>query len=73
MLFRSCFGLLLNHFGIVTSPGVGFGAQGEGWLRLSSFGSRDMIEQAAHKLSAMDWDQLALWAPDSLHAHNTQK
>ena len=68
-----CFGLLLNHFGIVTSPGVGFGAQGEGWLRLSSFGSRDMIEQAAHKLSAMDWDQLALWAPDSLHAHNTQK
>ena len=64
----ACFGLLLSHFGIVTSPGAGFGAQGEGWLRFSSFGSRDTIRQAAHKLAAMDWDQLALWAADSLHA-----
>ncbi len=63
-----CFGLLLSHYGIVTSPGAGFGAQGEGWLRFSSFGSRDTIRRAAHKLAAMDWDQLALWAADSLHA-----
>lgn len=63
-----CFGLLLSHYGIVTSPGAGFGAQGEGWLRFSSFGSRDTIRRAAYKLASMDWDQLALWAADSLHA-----
>ncbi len=63
-----CFGLLLSHYGIVTSPGAGFGVQGEGWLRFSSFGSRETIGRAAHKLAAMDWDQLALWAVNSLHA-----
>ncbi len=57
-----CFGLLLSRYGIVSSPGVGFGAQGEGWLRFSSFGSRETVERAAHILSALDWDQLALWA-----------
>ena len=57
-----CFALLLRHYGIVSSPGVGFGEQGEGWLRFSSFGSREVIEKAAHLLTAMDWDQLALFA-----------
>ena len=56
-----CFERLLRHHGIVSSPGAGFGEQGEGWLRFSSFGSRETIEKAAHKLSALDWDQLALW------------
>lgn len=56
-----CFELLLKHHGIVSSPGAGFGVHGEGWLRFSSFGSRETIERAAHKLSALDWDQLALW------------
>ena len=57
-----CFTLLLQHHGVVSSPGVGFGGQGEGWLRFSSFGSRRTIERAAQILSALDWDQLALWA-----------
>lgn len=56
-----CFERLLRHHGIVSSPGAGFGAQGEGWLRFSSFGSRETIERAAHKLASLDWDQLALW------------
>ncbi|HAG14346.1 MAG TPA: LL-diaminopimelate aminotransferase [Ruminococcus sp.] len=60
-----CFSLLLKHHGIVASPGAGFGQQGEGWLRFSSFGNRDTIGKAARILAAMDWDQLALWAIDS--------
>ena len=61
-----CFDLLLHHYGIVSSPGAGFGEQGEGWLRFSSFGSRENIEKAARRLAAMDWDQLALWNPDAV-------
>ncbi|HAM68847.1 MAG TPA: LL-diaminopimelate aminotransferase [Ruminococcus sp.] len=56
-----CFERLLSVYGIVSSPGAGFGKQGEGWLRFSSFGSRETIGRAAHKLAALDWDQLALW------------
>jgi len=30
----------------VCTPGAGFGACGEGYLRLSAFGKRDRIEEA---------------------------
>ena len=33
------FDLLLNKINVVTTPGSGFGTEGEGYLRLSSFGS----------------------------------
>ncbi len=41
---------LLNNFGIVGTPGAGFGANGEGFFRLTAFGDRDNIVKAATKL-----------------------
>ena len=37
---------LLEKTGVVGTPGAGFGANGEGFFRLSSFGSRENVEKA---------------------------
>lgn len=34
----------------MTTPGSGFGPAGEGYLRLSAFGKRDRIIEAARRL-----------------------
>lgn len=44
------FDRLLNEAQIVTTPGVGFGPAGEGFLRFSAFGHRSNIEEAAKRL-----------------------
>ncbi len=44
------FEYLLEEAHIVTTPGVGFGQQGEGFLRFSAFGHREGIEEAAKRL-----------------------
>jgi LL-diaminopimelate aminotransferase len=44
------FDLLLNEAQIVGTPGAGFGASGEGYLRFSTFGSREDTEEAARRL-----------------------
>ena len=42
------FDLLLNEAQIIGTPGAGFGACGEGYLRFSTFGSpADTVEAAA--------------------------
>lgn len=41
---------LLEQKHLVTTPGVGFGAQGEGFLRLTAFGHRDAILEAMERL-----------------------
>lgn len=41
---------LLNEARVVVTPGVGFGRAGEGWFRLSSFGSRHDILEAIERL-----------------------
>lgn len=41
---------LLNHAHIITTPGVGFGPSGEGFLRVSSFATRQHIEEAALRI-----------------------
>jgi LL-diaminopimelate aminotransferase len=38
---------LLNNYGIVGTPGVGFGTKGEGYLRLSAFAARETVMDAA--------------------------
>lgn len=43
----ACFDRLLNGYGIAGTPGAGFGTAGEGWLRFSSFGTRETVEAAA--------------------------
>ncbi len=44
---------LLNTHGIAGTPGAGFGTAGEGWLRFSSFGTRETIEAAAKILETL--------------------
>ena len=45
---------LLNKLNIVVTPGSGFGAQGEGYVRISAFNSRENAEQAASRLSGLN-------------------
>ena len=44
------FDRLLDTAGIVCTPGSGFGRCGEGWFRLSSFGNRKNVAEAAERL-----------------------
>lgn len=44
------FDLLLNKANIVGTPGVGFGPSGEGYFRLTSFGSKETTEKAVLRI-----------------------
>ena len=44
------FDFLLNNANIIGTPGVGFGSQGEGFFRLSSFGNREDVLCAVQRL-----------------------
>ena len=44
---------LLHDLNIVTTPGVGFGPSGEGYIRLTAFGSRKDYEEAIRRFE--DW------------------
>jgi len=44
------FDYLLEKFQIVSTPGVGFGKSGEGYIRLSAFGKREDIIEAVERL-----------------------
>ncbi len=48
------FDYLLESFHIVGTPGAGFGQNGEGFFRLTSFGAREDILKAAERLRGMD-------------------
>jgi len=43
------FDYLLEKLGIVGTPGSGFGTMGEGWFRLTAFGSREATEEAVER------------------------
>ena len=47
------FDYLLQNAQIVGTPGAGFGAAGEGYFRLTSFGSRENTVEAAKRLQAL--------------------
>lgn len=47
------FDLLLNKANIVGTPGSGFGTNGEGFFRLSSFGDRQNVLNAAERLKKL--------------------
>ena len=55
MLFRSweAFEEILEKAFIVTTPGVGFGPAGEGFIRFSAFGHRENIEEAVERLKKL--------------------
>ncbi|MBQ3940603.1 MAG: LL-diaminopimelate aminotransferase [Oscillospiraceae bacterium] len=44
---------LLHTYGIAGTPGAGFGTAGQGWLRFSSFGTRETVRKAAAYLAAL--------------------
>ena len=44
------FDLLLEQYGIISTPGIGFGPQGEGYLRLSGFAPQDTINLAIERV-----------------------
>jgi LL-diaminopimelate aminotransferase len=44
------FDLLLEKAHLVCAPGSGFGPAGEGFIRLSAFGKRSQVEEAANRL-----------------------
>jgi LL-diaminopimelate aminotransferase len=45
---------MLNELNIVVTPGSGFGAQGEGYVRISAFNSRENAEEAARRIQSFD-------------------
>lgn len=44
---------LLHEINVVSTPGVGFGPAGEGYIRLTAFGNREDCEEAMRRLR--DW------------------
>jgi len=42
---------ILNKVHVVTTPGVGFGPSGNGYVRISSFGSKDDCKEACDRLT----------------------
>jgi LL-diaminopimelate aminotransferase len=44
------FDRMVNELNVVVTPGSGFGAQGEGYIRISAFNSRENAEEVARRL-----------------------
>lgn len=44
------FDKLLSEAAVVTTPGVGFGTAGEGYIRISAFNDRDKVDQALERI-----------------------
>jgi LL-diaminopimelate aminotransferase len=49
------FDQLLTQTEVVGTPGSGFGPSGEGYFRLSAFNSRENVEEALRRISAVSW------------------
>ena len=47
------FDLLLQKCHLVSTPGVGFGPSGEGYLRLTAFGSHEQVKEAIKRLEKL--------------------
>ena len=49
------FDLLLERVQIVSTPGSGFGPHGEGYLRLTAFGSRENTIRAVERIKTLQF------------------
>jgi LL-diaminopimelate aminotransferase len=47
------FDRMLWEFNVVITPGAGFGAEGEGYIRVSAFNSRENAEEVARRLQKL--------------------
>ena len=50
---RGFFNLLLDRAQLVCTPGVGFGKSGEGYVRLTAFGTPENTAEAIERLSGL--------------------
>ena len=46
------FDRMLSELNVVVTPGSGFGARGEGYIRVSAFNSRENAEEVARRLQS---------------------
>jgi LL-diaminopimelate aminotransferase len=44
---------MLRRLNVVITPGAGFGAQGEGYFRISAFNSRENAQEVARRLKTL--------------------
>ena len=44
---------ILEEIQVVTTPGVGFGSNGEGYIRISAFNSSENVEEVARRMHAL--------------------
>ena len=49
------FDKMLNEANVVITPGSGFGANGEGYFRVSAFNSRENVLEVARRLAKVNW------------------
>jgi LL-diaminopimelate aminotransferase len=49
------FDKILREIQVVITPGVGFGAQGEGYFRVSAFNSRENAREVARRFKGVNW------------------
>jgi LL-diaminopimelate aminotransferase len=49
------FDKMLEEIHVVITPGVGFGAQGEGYFRVSAFNSRENAREVGRRFKEVDW------------------
>ncbi len=49
------FDRMLNEANVVITPGSGFGRNGEGYFRVSSFNSRSNAEEVARRMQTLKW------------------
>ncbi|MGB0580182.1 MAG: LL-diaminopimelate aminotransferase [Limisphaerales bacterium] len=49
------FDKILNEANVVITPGAGFGAEGEGYFRISAFNSRANAEEVGTRLQKLQW------------------
>ena len=49
------FDKMLHEANVVVTPGSGFGAQGEGFFRVSAFNSRENVLEVAERIQNVNW------------------
>ena len=49
------FDKILKDIQVVVTPGAGFGAEGEGYFRVSAFNSSANAEEAARRFTKLKW------------------
>jgi LL-diaminopimelate aminotransferase len=49
------FDKFLDEANVVVTPGAGFGSAGEGYFRISSFNSRENVEEVAKRVAELKW------------------